>query len=469
MAMYWCYVWGSMFYLTWLPTYLMKGRGLNEREVGLYAASPFVLGMLGNLLGGHLSDLSARRLGVGPGRRVVGAASLTIAALLILVSALTQGKAASIALLSLGFGAMDCMLPSAWAICLDLGREHSGAVAGAMNSAGQAGGLACSVVFGYLAGASGSYDAPLFVIAAMVLVSAWLFSRIDPTRPLIPDEPGRLIAGEPTCALGISSHTFAWGIGVPGYPPPPTPMTAEGLLERAEALRVGVVQFAENLPLNGLADADLVALCRSAERRQIDVELGTSGIDPVNLDSHVRLARFFKSPIVRVVLDTADRRPTPDEVVAALRCVMPAFERAGVCLAIENHDRFPSATLAEILDRLDSPCAGICLDTANSLGCLETVETVLEVLGPRIVNLHIKDFDIFRPRHQKGFIIEGRPAGRGRLDIPGLLARLRTLGRDPNAILELWQSPGADIAAVAAEEAIWAAESVSYLRRLIPD
>jgi 3-oxoisoapionate decarboxylase len=269
--------------------------------------------------------------------------------------------------------------------------------------------------------------------------------------------------------LGISSYTFVWGIGVPGYPLPPEPMTPQGLLEQALALGVSVVQFADNLPLDRLADADLAALRQYAERRQIDVEIGTCGIDPANLDSHLRLAQFFKSPIVRVVLDTADRRPTPDEVVTTLGCVLPAFERAGVCLAIENHDRFRSATLADILDRLDSPCAGICLDTANSLGCLETVETVLEVLGPRTVNLHIKDFEILRPRHQKGFIIEGRPAGSGRLDIPRVLERLRTLGRDPNAILELWPSPEADSAAAAAKEAIWAAESVSYLRRLIPD
>jgi MFS transporter, ACS family, glucarate transporter len=199
MAMYWCYVWGSMFYLTWFPTYLINGRGLSEEEVGIYAASPFVVGVLGNLAGGHLSDRLARRYGLGPGRRLVGTASLTIAAALILVSALTPGKAAAIVLLSLGFGAMDCMLPSAWAICLDLGKEHSGAVSGAMNSAGQAGGLACSVLFGYLVRASGSYDAPLFVIAAMVLASALLFAWIDPTRPLIPAEPGRLIAGEPAC------------------------------------------------------------------------------------------------------------------------------------------------------------------------------------------------------------------------------------------------------------------------------
>ena len=128
---------------------------------------------------------------------------------------------------------------------------------------------------------------------------------------------------------------------------------------------------------------------------------------------------------MRVVLDTPDWQPSPDEVMAALRSVLPAFERAGVCLAIENHDRFRSATLAEIVDRLDSPCAGICLDTANSLGCSEGVETVLEVLGPRTVNLHIKYFEILRLRHHKGFIIEGRPAGQGFGPAPPATARWR--------------------------------------------
>jgi len=260
-----------------------------------------------------------------------------------------------------------------------------------------------------------------------------------------------------------------WGVGVPGYPIPPNPITPEGLLQRAEALGVHVVQFADNLPLRRLTDAELAALRDSADRRRIDLEVGTCGIDPANLDSHLRLAQFFNSPIVRVVLDTADCQPTPDEAAAALRSVLPAFERAGICLAIENHDRFPSATLAQILDRLDSAYAGVCLDTANSLGCMENSETVLEVLGARTVNLHIKDFEIYRPRHQKGFIIEGRPAGQGRLDIPRLLTRLRALGRDPNAILELWPPPEADTATAAAKEEVWAAESIRYLRRLILD
>jgi nitrate/nitrite transporter NarK len=79
---------------------------------------------------------------------------------------------------------MDLMLPSAWAICLDIGGRHTGAVTGAMNTAGQFGGFLCTIVFGYIVGYFNDYNAPLFVIAFMLLFSAVMFALIDPTRPL---------------------------------------------------------------------------------------------------------------------------------------------------------------------------------------------------------------------------------------------------------------------------------------------
>jgi len=79
---------------------------------------------------------------------------------------------------------MDLMLPSAWAMCLSIGGRSSGAATGAMNTAGQAGGFLCTVLFGYIVNATGSYSLPVWLIAGMVLTSALLFSRIDCTRGL---------------------------------------------------------------------------------------------------------------------------------------------------------------------------------------------------------------------------------------------------------------------------------------------
>jgi nitrate/nitrite transporter NarK len=80
---------------------------------------------------------------------------------------------------------MNAMLPVAWAICLDIGRKHSGTVSGTMNMAGQAGAFASSVAFGYMVAYFGNYNQPLLPLAGMLLISAVLFAGIDPTQPLI--------------------------------------------------------------------------------------------------------------------------------------------------------------------------------------------------------------------------------------------------------------------------------------------
>jgi fucose permease len=200
MAMYWCYVWGSMFYLSWLHTYLVRGRGFAESAMGIFSALPFLMGMAGNLAGGFLGDRLVGKLGLSLGRRIMGSVSLVATALLFVATALTSGKVSAIVLLSLGFGVMDCMLPSAWAICLDVGGPYAGAVSGAMNMAGSAGGFVCAVSFGYLVHALGNYNAPLFAIAAMVTVSAVLFWQLDPTQPLLRETPVSPLKGASGCA-----------------------------------------------------------------------------------------------------------------------------------------------------------------------------------------------------------------------------------------------------------------------------
>lgn len=183
-VMYWFYAWGSWFYFSWLHTYLVRGRGFTMSEMALFSTLPFVMGALGNVAGGFLSDACTRRFGARHGRRMVSCASLATGAVLILLTASATSKTSVVLLLTFGFGIMDLMLPSAWAVCLDIGGKYAGVVAGAMNTAGQLGGFACTVLFGYIVGATGNYNAPLYVIAAMVAVSAVLFAGIDASRPL---------------------------------------------------------------------------------------------------------------------------------------------------------------------------------------------------------------------------------------------------------------------------------------------
>jgi sugar phosphate isomerase/epimerase len=267
--------------------------------------------------------------------------------------------------------------------------------------------------------------------------------------------------------LGISSYTYTWAVGVPGYPPKQA-VTGHDLLDRAAALGVRVVQIADNLPLDRLAPAELDRLASRAQEMGIELEAGTRGIGRRHLERFLGIAVTLRSRTLRVVVDTPDSRPSAEEIVDSVTEFVPELERRGVCLAIENHDRLGSAELARIVRDIGSVHVGVCLDTVNSFGALEGPEAVVDALGPLVVNLHVKDFSIERAGHMMGFVIEGRPAGRGRLNVPWLLEKLRNFGRDPNAILELWTPPEADVEATIAKEARWAASSIEYLRGLIP-
>ena len=158
-------------------------------------------------------------------------------------------------------------------------------------------------------------------------------------------------------------------------------MTAIGLLNRAAQLGVAVVQITDNLPLDRLSFSELDALETVASDAKISIEVGTRGIALDHLRTYLGLAGRMGSPIVRVVIDTADHHPDPNTVVHTLRDIIPEFEGSGVRLAIENHDRFTAQTLADIVRQIDSEFVGICLDTVNSLGAVEGPHAVLDALG----------------------------------------------------------------------------------------
>jgi 3-oxoisoapionate decarboxylase len=266
--------------------------------------------------------------------------------------------------------------------------------------------------------------------------------------------------------LGISSYTYGWAVGVDGDRPEGA-LTALDLVDRAAELGVGVLQICDNLPAATFEPAGVELIAARAAEKGVSIELGTRGISAPHLQRFALIASRLRSPILRVVIDTADDHPDEAQVIQRLRPVMPAFADAGVMLAIENHDRFPAASLLRIIEAIDSPNLGICLDTVNSFGALEGPGVVVETLGPWVANLHLKDFAIQRLPHLQGFVVEGRPLGQGMLDIPWLLERLRHLGRNPSAIIELWTPPESDRAATIDKEAAWARQSVRAARRWI--
>ena len=266
--------------------------------------------------------------------------------------------------------------------------------------------------------------------------------------------------------LGLSSYTYTWAVGVPGFVPE-NPMLVCGLLEKAEAKRVNLVQIADNLPVEKLTEEELELLRDYLEEKAISVEMGSRGLTPEHTIKCLKTAEIINSPILRMVIDTKDFEPSVREVIAVIKDMLPEFSKRKIRLALENHDRLKAREFEQIVQAVGSEWIGICLDSVNSMGAGEGFETVADILIPYTINLHIKDFTIFRVSHKMGLVVEGRPAGQGMLNIPDLIRRISLTGLCQSAVLELWTPPEQEIESTIIKEEKWAVESIEYLKSLI--
>ena len=271
--------------------------------------------------------------------------------------------------------------------------------------------------------------------------------------------------------LGISSYTYPWSVGV-GDEVPTVRLHALDLLARAQALDVQVLQLADGLDLHRLSQAELDEILHKADALGIALEVGTRATTQQQILDYVRVARQLRSPFLRAVVypeaaRTPDRQINVAEMIDLIRDVLPELQRNNVVLAIETHESLLAKELRAIIEQTNPRWVGVVFDTANSLGCFETAEMVFAELREYILNFHAKDVTTRRSGHSLGFVIEGTPAGRGKIDLAGLIAATRLLPHDCNVIVEHWVPSAGTLAATMAKEQAWAEESVNYLRHVL--
>jgi sugar phosphate isomerase/epimerase len=264
--------------------------------------------------------------------------------------------------------------------------------------------------------------------------------------------------------LGLGSYAFRWSCGFRDVIPQ-TPLGPLDLLETARRLGLGLVQFADNLPMHLRPADEIDAVARTARRTGIAIELGMAGFDRAAVEVHLDLARRLDAALLRISFDRAEAELGMDGLVARIREVLPAARAAGVRLAAENHFGFPSRLLAEVAERTGDDHFGVCLDVANSICAGEWPSETIAVLAPHAINLHLKDYEILPDPYGVGFRILGTPLGTGRIDVPAVLGALADHRRDVDVILEHWLPRRETEAATLAAETDWLTRSVSEARR----
>ncbi len=171
------------------------------------------------------------------------------------------------------------------------------------------------------------------------------------------------------------------------------------------------------------------------------------------------------------MINAGDHRPGRVEAVRLLAGVAPAYEAAGVTLALETYEQVPVDTLVDVVASVGSAAVDICLDPANCVAALELPAATIERTAPYVCNVHVKDFHFTRQDGWVGFNLVGCPLGEGLLPFDQLTERLAPLGGEPSGgelsqIIEHWLPWQGDSATTIALEQRWTEHNLSYLRSM---
>ncbi|RKP49652.1 sugar phosphate isomerase/epimerase family protein [Pararobbsia silviterrae] len=277
--------------------------------------------------------------------------------------------------------------------------------------------------------------------------------------------------------LAIDSYSYHRYFGeiYPGLEADPgTRLTLREFIDRAHALGVAGVSiescFLPDPSPSELADLrdqlDALALDRVwAWGHPSGLRSGDAPEALVDLKRHVEIARAVGANVMRICC--GGRRTRPDnwndhkaKLIPLLVEATRHAERYDVVLAIENHIDLLADELVELIETIDSPRLGVCLDTANNLRMLEDPAIAIEKLAPYARATHVKDIRAHRGSPREFAFWPSVPVGRGLIDIPRTFRELRKHGYDGLLALEIdYLHPDYD----SDEHAI--AESIDYMRR----
>ncbi len=267
--------------------------------------------------------------------------------------------------------------------------------------------------------------------------------------------------------FGISTWCYPWSMGVVKGPQPPNKMTWLDLLGKAVELKVNLVQFADNYPLEKLSIAELDDLKSFADNNSISLETGTKGIEEDHLLKILDIALRLGSPILRVLPAFFGSSAILREVESKITRVLPRFEKEGITMVLENTEAFRAVEYAGLMERVNHPNFQMCIDLANALGKMEGPEFVLGTLIPFCGNFHFKDVEVRRSETVMGFTVSGKPAGQGDLSLHWILEQLEIHRKRPSIIIELWPTWQGSIEETMILEDSWTRESVAYMKSVL--
>jgi MFS family permease len=170
-----CYGWILWLYLNWLPSFFLHEYKLDLKKSALFAAGVFFAGVVGDTVGGIVSDRILRRTGnVGKARISVIMVGFLGSFCFMLPIVFIHDLLTVAICLSLAFFFAELIVAPIWAMPMDITPEYSGSASGFMNFGFGVAGIISPVVFGYAIDLTGRWDVPFIGSLGVLLLGALL-------------------------------------------------------------------------------------------------------------------------------------------------------------------------------------------------------------------------------------------------------------------------------------------------------
>ena len=180
---YFCQGWTNWLFFTWIPTFFLNGFHLDIKNSALFSSGVFLGGVVGDFLGGYLSDLILRRTGnLEAARRNVIMVSMFGTVLALLPVLFSRDLTVVAGCLGLAFFMVELSIGPLWAVPMDVAPRHVGLASGMMNAGSAVAGIISPVVFGYVIDWTQNWTLPFAGSIAILIAGGMMATRIKPQR-----------------------------------------------------------------------------------------------------------------------------------------------------------------------------------------------------------------------------------------------------------------------------------------------
>lgn len=287
--------------------------------------------------------------------------------------------------------------------------------------------------------------------------------------------------------LGLHTYTLhLWGLGEnwANYNEPrPKEMTLMELIDNAVKWGLDGLHIT-GCDLETKDDKRLEEVKEAMQKRDLYVEYNFS-LDSEfdtrindSVEDGVLIAHKLGADLAKISLDI--RRPTPlygsrfhpqvmrqlVDIYEEVKAALPLVEEKGVKLALENHTETYADEVLWLIDQIDHPMVGACLDTVNSMCVLEDPVDAVEKLAPYAFCIHFCDHKL--TRDEFGLRFHGVALGDGDIDCLKVYKTIRDVSPTERINFEIEWDMGTDSLQVAQQKQLEAClKSIKYAREVI--